>query len=136
MHYLFGYFYQCAVSKWSVYIDYIYRFVKSLFCVFVCLSCICIPTNHSEVVLFLSYTWFKIVHGLFHFPSGFFNTYSGRTPSTNRPLLFHRPFARTNYFYNSFVPRTVAIWNTLPLSLVSNSYVPHFRSHVWMHITH
>ena len=27
-------------------------------------------------------------------------------------------------------------WNTLPLSLVSNSYVPPFRSHVWMHITH
>ena len=28
------------------------------------------------------------------------------------------------------------LWNTLPVSLVSNSYVPHFRSHVWMHITH
>ena len=24
----------------------------------------------------------------------------------------------------------------IPLSLVSNSHVPHFRSHVWMHITH
>ena len=32
--------------------------------------------------------------------------------------------------------RTVFIWNTLPVSLVSNSYVPHFGSHVWMHITH
>ena len=94
-------------------------------------------TKLSERRLYLDLcTMFKIVHGLFHFPSGIFNTYSGRTPNTNRPLLFHRPFTRTNYFYNSFVPRTVAIWNTLPLSLVSNSYVPHFRSHVWMHITH
>ena len=51
---------------------------------------------------------------------------------------FATPLARANYFCNSFVPRTVAIslWNTLPLSLVSNSHVPHFRSHVWMHITH
>ena len=64
--------------------------------------------------------------------SGIFNTYSGWTQSTNRPFLFHRPFARTNYFYNSFVPRTVSIWNTLPVSLVSNSYVPHFRSHACM----
>ena len=94
-------------------------------------------TKLSERRLYLDLcTMFKIVHGLFHFPSGIFNTYSGRTPSTNRPLLFHRLFTHTNYFYNSFVPRTVAIWNTLPLSLVSNSYVPHFRSHVWMHITH
>ena len=48
----------------------------------------------------------------------------------------HRPFARTNYYYNLFVPHTVPIWNTLPVLFVSNSYVPHFRSHVWMHIAH
>ena len=35
-----------------------------------------------------------------------------------------------------FVPHTVPIWNTLSVLFVSNSYVPHFRSHVWMHIAH
>ena len=46
-------------------------------------------TKLSERRLYLDLcTKFKIVHGLFHFPSGIFNTYSGRTPSTNRPLLF------------------------------------------------
>ena len=70
------------------------------------------------------------------FPLAFLILTQVENQSTNRPFLFYRPFARTNYFYNSFVPRTVSIWNTLPVSLVSNSYVPHFRSHVWMHITH
>ena len=35
-----------------------------------------------------------------------------------------------------FVPHTVPMWNTLSVLFVSNSYVPHFRSHVWMHIAH
>ena len=45
-------------------------------------------TKLSERRLYLDLcTMFKIVHGLFHFPSGIFDTYSGRTPSTNRSLL-------------------------------------------------
>ena len=51
----------------------------------------------SERRLYLDLcTMFKIVHGLFNFPSRIFNTYSGRTQSANELLLFHRPFARTS----------------------------------------
>ncbi len=31
---------------------------------------------------------------------------------TNRQYLLHQPFARTNAFHNSLVPRTVNIWNS------------------------
>ena len=80
-------------------------------------------------------TTFEIVHGLFEFPPGILNTYYGRTPSTDRPPLFHRPFTCTNYYYNSFVSRTIPTWNSLPFTLVFNN-LPFFKSHVWMHILH
>ena len=32
---------------------------------------------------------------------------------TNNHSLLHQPFARTNAFFHSFVPRTINIWNTL-----------------------
>ena len=75
------------------------------------------------------------MHGLFNFPSGNFNNHYGRTQSISKQTPFvSSTLLHTNYFYNSFVPHTVSIWNTLPVSLVSNSYIPHLRSQVWMHI--
>ena len=76
----------------------------------------------SERRLYLDLrTMFKVVHRQFEFPPGILNT-CGRTPSIDRPLLFHRPFARTNYYYNSFVPRIHSPYmDSLPVTLVSNS---------------
>ena len=52
----------------------------------------------SECRLYLDLcTMFKIVHGLFEFPLGIFNTHCSRTPSTDRPFLFDLLFAHTNY---------------------------------------
>ena len=45
-------------------------------------------------------TVFKIVHGYFYFPPGIFKNLAGRTHA-DRSFLFQRPFAHTNYFFNS-----------------------------------
>ena len=76
-------------------------------------------------------TMYKIVHNIIVFPSGIFCERVGRTP---RSLSFYRPYARTNYFYNSFVPRTVCAWNNLPASIVSSSSPSLFKSRLWVHI--
>ena len=56
---------------------------------------------------------YKIIHGLMYFPPDIV------TPSTTvthnpRSLLLQEPFARTNAYKNSFLPRSTSNWNSLP----------------------
>ena len=57
---------------------------------------------------------YKIVHNLCYFPSNIITPRPNVSKRTDRQLLLHQPFARTNAFMYSFVPRTVNIWNSLP----------------------
>ena len=76
---------------------------------------------------------YKIIHGLLYFPSDVFSTRIGRTPSTIRPFLYHCPFARTSCFQHSYVPHTINVWNTLPLSVVDTTFSS-FKNRTWDHI--
>ena len=78
-------------------------------------------------------TMYKIVHGLVYFPSNIFVNRIGRTPNTTRPFLYSCPYAHTNYYQYSFVPRTVSAWNALPLPVVAAELCS-FKSNVWVHI--
>ena len=78
-------------------------------------------------------TMYKIVHGLVYFPPNIFVNRIGRTPNTTRPFLYSCPYAHTNYYQYSFVPRTVSAWNALPLPVVAAELCS-FKSNVWVHI--
>ena len=54
-------------------------------------------------------TMFKIVQGLFHFPTGIFAEQTSSHKVTVSPSLC--PYAHTSSFYNSFLPRTIRNWN-------------------------
>ena len=56
-------------------------------------------------------TMFKIVQGLFHFPTGIFVEQTSRVTRSQSHHLFVCPHAHTSSFYNSFVPRTIHNWN-------------------------
>lgn len=75
-------------------------------------------------------TMFKIVHGFFSFPPGVISEFRPcrKTRNNDRPLLFHRPYAHSNYFYHSFFLRSICSWNCLPPSLVSCTSLPRFKS--------
>ena len=56
-------------------------------------------------------TMFKIVHGLFYFPSGVFVEQAPRVIRSQSHQFFVCPYAHTSSFYNSFVPRAIRNWN-------------------------
>ena len=41
------------------------------------------------------------------------------TRSSHHPS-FVCPYARTCYYFNLFAPRTVRLWNALPISIINN----------------
>ena len=45
----------------------------------------------------------------------------------NRDQLLKRPFARTNLYYYSYLPRTITEWNKLPASVVNASSAAQFK---------
>ena len=49
--------------------------------------------------------------------------------------VFHRPHSRTNYFYFSYVPSVITVWNTLPVGIRSSSSVSVFK-HSLLHLAH
>ena len=83
---------------------------------------------------------FRIVHGLFYFPENVFcHLDAQRVTRSLNPHSFVCPYAHTCYYYNSYVPRTVRLWNSLPISLTNNtliSSVPSFKSNIRAHIYH
>ena len=56
---------------------------------------------------------YKIIHKLCYFPEDVFQMREAHSERLARTDIVHRPFARTNYFYNSFVPSSIAAWNAL-----------------------
>ena len=60
-------------------------------------------------------TLYKIIHNLIEIP---YEQYLLPSASTyeHQTLNFQRPFTATNYLKYSFFPRTIAQWNSLPLS--------------------
>ena len=45
----------------------------------------------------------------------------------NNSSVFHRPRSRTNYFYFSYVPSVINVWNTLPVDIRLSSSVSVFK---------
>ena len=83
---------------------------------------------------------FRIIHGLFHFPDNIYchNDVQRVTRSSN-PHSFICPFARTCYYYNSYVPRSIRLWNSLPTSLTNNTVISSislFKSNIRAHVYH
>ena len=62
---------------------------------------------------------YKIVDNLCYFPSNIITPRPNVSKRTDRQLLLHQPFARTNAYLYSFVPRTVNIWNSLSEPVVT-----------------
>ena len=71
----------------------------------------------------------KIIQGSCFFPNAPINKYSNQylTRSHER-THFIQPHARTNVLYYSYFPRTIALWNSLPQSIVSCSSVSSFKN--------
>ena len=79
-------------------------------------------------------TMFKIVHNLCYFPSNIIHqhhTTRMTRVTSNRPenLYFALPSFHTNQFQNSFIPRTIEAWNSLPPELLSCSLPSSCYSH-------
>ena len=55
------------------------------------------------------------------------NIQADLTMQTGLSYLFHRPFAHTNYFYNSYALRTIPTWNILSTTLVTNPSISHIN---------
>ena len=56
---------------------------------------------------------YKIVHGLYYFPEDVFQMYTAHSNRLARANTLYCPFARTNYYYHSFVPSSIRARNSL-----------------------
>ena len=73
-------------------------------------------------------TLFQIHTHHFHFPPGIL-TQPRTTSTSNRHKTSHAyaiPFARTTSFQQSFIPRTISVWNSLPECVIDND-TSHFK---------
>ena len=66
---------------------------------------------------------YKIVHNLCYFPSHIIAPRPNISQRSDRRPLIHQPFARTNTFMYSIVPRSVKVWNSLPEQIVTAAMV-------------
>ena len=69
----------------------------------------------------------KIKNGTFFFPQIHLITERHAIGRHNRDQLLKRPFARTNLYYYSYLPRTITVWNKLPASVVNASSAAQFK---------
>ena len=79
---------------------------------------------------------YKIVNEDCVFPNAplvpYTTTYFTRSQSTN---TFVVPQSRTNLLQNSFFPRVISSWNSLPPHITSSSSTASFKYHLLHHIT-
>ena len=70
-------------------------------------------------------TFYKIVQNLSapQMPS-YYRIATNRLTHQYHPLHFVIPFTRTNYYINSFYPRTIRDWNNLPISMIELDSIP------------
>ena len=96
------------------------------------------PTHHCSNAdyIWTHSTMFKIVHGLFYFPSGVFVEQAPRVTRSQSHQVFVCPYAHTSSFYNSFVPRTICNWNmfTAHVLLSFSSSVSSFKTNFWAYM--
>ena len=92
-------------------------------------------TSHKYLKLT---TVYNMLSGNSYFPSGIFvqNTlnYNNWLRNSHVPR-FIRPFARTNYFYSSFVPSVISDWNALPNFVTSSTSVSSFKRSLLYHFS-
>ena len=69
---------------------------------------------------------YKVVHELVYFPHDVFVPRT--TTLRSSKLLYHQPFAHTNAFFHSFVPKTCSAWNNLPDYVTYANTLPVFKS--------
>lgn len=83
-------------------------------------------------------TLYNMFSGNSYFPSGIFVqnnlNYSNWLRNSHVPR-FVRPFARTNYFYSSFVPSVISDWNALPNFVTSSTSVSSFKRSLLYHFS-
>ena len=61
---------------------------------------------------------YRILHGLCDFPDDILQIQLVHSSRLARAQTLHCPFARTNYYYNSFVPSSIRAWNSLEEDLL------------------
>ena len=69
----------------------------------------------------------KILHGLCDFPVDILQIQLAHSSRLARAQTLHWPFARTNYYYNSFVPSSIRAWNSLEEDLVLTPSLQSFK---------
>ena len=70
---------------------------------------------------------FKIIHGLCYFPEHVFVTQPSHSSRFQRSATILCPFARTNYYFHSFVPNTIRAWNSLGEDQVAAASLQYFK---------
>ena len=70
---------------------------------------------------------YKILHGLCDFPDDILQIQLAHSSRLARAQTLHCPFARTNYYYNSFVPSSIRAWNSLEEDLVLTPSLQSFK---------
>ena len=70
---------------------------------------------------------YKIIHKLCYFPEDIFVRQAAHSERLVRSDTILHPFARTNYFYHSFVPSSIAAWNALDETQVCTNNLYSFQ---------
>jgi hypothetical protein len=70
---------------------------------------------------------YKITHNLRYFLEGVFQRQAAHSERLARTDTLRCPFARTNSFYNSFVPSSIAAWNALDDTQVCTTSLSSFK---------
>ena len=73
---------------------------------------------------------FKIVHGLCYFPENIFTMQPPHSSRLSRSDTLLCPFARTNYYFHSFVPSAIRAWNSLGEDQVATDSLQSFKKNI------
>ena len=90
-----------------------------------------LPTLQQRRLYLDLCTMFKIVQGLFHFPTGIFVEQTPRVTRSQSHHLFVCP--HTSSFYTSFVPRTIRNWNMFTAHVPLPTSVSSFLNLIFGH---
>ena len=73
---------------------------------------------------------FRIVHGLCYFPQNIFTQQPSHSSRLSRSDTLQCPFARTNYYFHSFVPNSIRAWNSLKEEQVATQTLRSFKRNI------
>ena len=78
---------------------------------------------------------FKIIHKLVIFQTSILpQRLHHHNLRSQRPSYIQPPKTRTNYFYKSFIPRTVNLWNYLPIHMTTAQSLQHYKELIRAHV--